>query len=352
MSCFIPVDGHPTAGSSGTLESEAEFEDLDTLITMIDGDFDDDNDGNDGAGEVTGTPSSSSTTLAPTHSPLSSLPTHSPSFSLPTHPSSSSPAPSSSTLPSHSSTSPASPPTAADLGLVLSDDEDQCTASTTTTTTSTTKKSKFGEAFAQSKFSNGLPAEKNGTSRDSAESCDPLEAELQEMEERVKMLKQRLNKKRKFDGEEGSSSKRFSKLTNVIPQGATAQTTRTLSSEETSQLYSKLKKNSALHRGDTDSEDEEDNRNPMEQQYSDFGRDIKRRIAHESSQADDRDRERVLARVKRKEQLQTGGKGKEPQSQGWKGTSGSLVALKNGGSALPDTDKNVSTDFYSGIRIV
>lgn len=337
--CFIfPADGHPT-GSSDTMESQAEFEDLDTLINMIDGDFDDDV--NDGAVESTGTPSSSFT---------SPLPTHPTSSSLPPHSSSSSPAPSSSTLPSHSSTSPASTPTAAELGLVLSDDEDQCTVSTTT---STTKKSKFGEAFAQSKFSNGLPPEKKGTSQDSTQSCDPLEAELQEMEERVKRLKQQLSNKRKFDGEEGSSSKRFSKLTNVIPQGVTtSQTTRTLSSEETSQLYSKLKKNSALHGGDTDSEDEEDNRNPMEQQYSDFGRDIKRRIAHESSQADDRDRERVLARVKRKEQLQTGGKVKEPQSQGWKGTSGSLVALKNGGSALPDTDKNVSTDFYSGIRIV
>lgn len=322
------------------MESEAEFEDLDTLINMMDDDFDDnDNVNDDGAGESTGKPSSSSTS-----SSTAPALAHASSSSLPTHASSSS-------FPSHSSTSPAPTPTAAELGLVLSDDEeDQCTASTAT---STTKKSKFGEAFAQSKFSGNLPAEKNSASQDSRQSCDPLEAELQEMEERVKMLKQRLSKKRKFDGEEGSSTKRFSKLTNVIPQGATSQTSRTLSSEETSQLFSKLKKNSALHRGDTDSEDEEDNRNPMEQQYSDFGRDIKRRIAHESSQVDDRERERVLARVKRKEQVQTGGKGKEPQNQGWKGTSGSLVALKNGGgSALPDTDKNVSTDFYSGIRIV
>ncbi|KAK3876327.1 hypothetical protein Pcinc_018867 [Petrolisthes cinctipes] len=309
-------------GSSSAMESAAEFEDLDTLIDMIDGDFEDD-----------GQECTPSSATIPSPVPTSStLPLHSTSPS---------------TLPSHSSTSHSSTPTAAELGLVLSDDEDQPTVST-----SSSKKSKFGEAFSQSKFSKKLPTE-SSTSQDYPENYDPLETELQEMEKRVKTLKQQLSKKRKFDGEESSSSKRFSKLTNVISQGEKTQTTRTLSTEETTRLYSKLKRNSLLHRGDTDSEDEEDNRNPMEQQYNDCGRDMKRRIAHESSQTEDRERERVLARVKRKEQLQTGGgKSGEPQSQGWKSTSGSLVALKNGGSALPDTDKNVATDFYSGIRIV
>ncbi|XP_045613023.1 protein MCM10 homolog [Procambarus clarkii] len=218
----------------------------------------------------------------------------------------------------------------ADLGLELSDDEDQQASSSTA-------QSKFSSAF--SGFSKRM---ENKTPLKSAdgEDVDPLEAELQQMEERMRLLREQLTKKKKIDLQDKSTSKKFTKLTNVNHEAK--RTVRTLSTEEESKLRKSLKRKSELHSGDTDSEDEEDNRNPFEQRYNSCGREIKKRISHEPSQARSDRKEEVLARVKVKSQ----------QNVGWKEVGGSLVSLKGAGISSPESDKNCTIDQYSGIRIV
>lgn len=118
-------------------------------------------------------------------------------------------------------------------------------------------------------------------------------------------------------------------------------TVRELSAEEESQLHKKLKRKSELHSGDTDSEDEEDHRNPFEQRYNSCGREIKKRISHEPSQTRNDHKDEILARVKGKS-----------QDKGWNQVNGSLVSLKAAGISSPENDRNCTIDQYSGIRIV
>ena len=234
--------------------------------------------------------------------------------------------------------------TASELGLCMSDDESDAKA------TSSKKTSKFSSAFAGSKFSR--QGEKPQSSPN--ESIDPLEMELRQMEERMKKIKQELSQKKKLNHDPGAESSRsFTKLTH-IPQEA-KHSMRTLTAEEEAKVYEKYGKKSLLHKGDTDSEDEEDERNPFEQKYNSFGREIKKRIAHEanekrqasSSPYSENKRAEVLNRIK------TACKSSPSQKTGWKGTDGSLVSLKHTEvRRIEPEDKNVMVDFYSGIRIV
>ncbi|XP_042229789.1 protein MCM10 homolog isoform X2 [Homarus americanus] len=222
-------------------------------------------------------------------------------------------------------------PSMADLGLVLSDDEDQ-------PTTCVSAKSDFSAAFKDSKFSK--KREEETLANNSNTDFDPLEAELQQMEERMNLLRDQLSKKKKFNVKDGSTSTKFTKLTNISHEAK--RTVRTLSADEESNLHRNLKRKSELHRGDTDSEDEEDNRNPFEQRYNSCGREIRKRISHESNEVQNNRKDEVLARVK----------GKSQQKLGWKGVDGSLVSLKEAGTSSSEVDKNVTVDQYSGIRII
>lgn len=229
------------------------------------------------------------------------------------------------------STSPV-PSTAQELGLVLSDEEDE--AADSQPPESNSSFSSFSEAFANSKFSNKqMEKENNG-----GEDIDPLEAELQEMEKRAKALREALAKKKRLDAK---ASTKFTKLTTTSGKEKKA-SSRTLSAKEESELREKLKKGSELHSGDTDSEDEEDKRNPMEQRYNTHGQDIKRRIAHQSQSQRNERVEKVVSN-----------KGSATEKPGWKNKEGALVSLASSGTtASQDTDKNVTLDMYSGIRIV
>lgn len=218
-----------------------------------------------------------------------------------------------------------------ELGLVMSDDEDEAKVPPKNV------KSSFGAAFSGSKFSKGG----TDTSKKN-EQFDPLEAELQQMEERMNLLREQLAKKKKFDHKgEDSGSRRFTKLTNVIQERS--QVVRALSDKEQAKLYEGLKRKSELHGGDTDSEDEDDNRNPFEQHLNTYGRDIKKRIAHATNERPlDTKKQDILNKMK----------SPPAKNPGWKELSGSLVSLKSGGTPVPECEKNVSVDRFSGIRIV
>lgn len=234
------------------------------------------------------------------------------------------------TQPSASADSPKNT-SMAELGLVMSDDEDEAKAPPQKS------KSGFGAAFSGSKFSKGGTA-----SSEKAKDSDPLEAELRQMEERMNLLREQLAKKKKFDHKgEDSGTRRFTKLTNVTQERS--QVVRTLSDKEEAKLYQGLKRKSLLHGGETDSEDEDDNRNPFEQQLNDYGREIKKRIAHASDERPpDTRKQEVLNKMK----------SPPAKNPGWKDLSGSLVSLKSGGTPTPEFEKNVSVDRFSGIRIV
>ncbi|XP_068203147.1 protein MCM10 homolog isoform X2 [Palaemon carinicauda] len=232
--------------------------------------------------------------------------------------------------------------TAADLGLTLSDEEEE---------PSSGQISSFSAAFANSKFSKNSECSQKSSGESTAE-IDPLEMELRQMEERMQALKEQLSKKKKLNqGADAGTSKRFTKLTNISTESKSS--VRTLTETEESNLYKKYGKKTIGHKGDTDSEDEEDERNPFEQKYNSCGREIKKRIAHEASQREQnkdyqiqRKREEVLSRVKT---------ATTSQGPGWKGVDGSLVNLKQCGASkmVPEVvDKNVTVDFYSGIRIM
>lgn len=243
------------------------------------------------------------------------------------------------------------PSIAEELGLVLSDEEEEEAASQPPTSSSSF--SSFSAAFSKTKPSNKQTKENND-----AEVVDPLESELREMEARVKLLQESLAKKKRL---QGKTATRFTKLTTT--SGTEKKTTsRVLSAREEAKLHKRLKRGSELHSGETDSEDEEDNRNPMEQRYNTDGQDIKRRIAHESqSKRIDRvgqDINRRIAQESQSKKIERVDKaptinGSATEKTGWKTTDRALVNLARAGStSSQDTDKNVTLDAYSGIRIV
>lgn len=216
------------------------------------------------------------------------------------------------------------PSIAQELGLVLSDEEEEEASSQPPASNGSF--SSFSAAFSKPK-------------ENDAEVLDPLESELREMEARVKLLQESLAKKKRL---EGKSTPRFTKLTTTTAGKEKKTTSRVLSAREEAKLHERLKKGSELHSGETDSEDEEDKRNPMEQRYNTDGRDIKRRIAHESQSK----------RIERADRAPTIS-GSATEKTGWKTTDRALVSLARPGStSSQDTDKNVTLDVYSGIRIV
>ncbi|KAK7078393.1 minichromosome maintenance-related protein [Halocaridina rubra] len=229
-----------------------------------------------------------------------------------------------------------------DLGLLMSDDEKEESQPSTSR-----KVSSFSKAFSGSKFSrngNNQSVSDNGKSQID---IDPLEEELRLMEERMKSLKDQLAKKKRLGSKEGETSRQnFTKLTNVAHQSK--RTIRTLSGNEEVKFYETYgKEKSHIHTGDTDSEDEEDYRNPFDQKYNSYGREIKKRIAHEATEKSNishNKKDEIISRVK----------GASTQNPGWKGVDGSLVALKHNGNIAQtlENDKNAVTDFFSGVRLI
>ncbi|KAK8388115.1 hypothetical protein O3P69_020181 [Scylla paramamosain] len=227
------------------------------------------------------------------------------------------------------------PSTLSELGLVLSDEEEDHPAPSCTTPVSA-----FSIAFSQSKFSKALPEKMQS---DTTPPIDPLESELREMEARVKLLRENLAKKKKLDSHDSNT---FTKLTTTSDESRRTNS-RTLSATEELELHKRLKRKSELHSGDTDSEDEEDNRNPMEQRYNSHGRDIKHRIAHESK----------VQRNVRMEKPLPSKSGSAVDRPGWKDGEGALVSIgrsgnRGGAASSQHTDENVTLDAYSGIRII
>ncbi|MPC20280.1 Protein MCM10 [Portunus trituberculatus] len=231
------------------------------------------------------------------------------------------------------------PSTLNDLGLVLSDEEEEDHPAPS----SSTPASAFSAAFSQSKFSKA-PSGKDDSGTTPV--IDPLESELREMEARVRLLRENLAKKKKL---ESCDSISFTKLT-TTPDQTRRTNSRTLSASEELALRKNLKRKSELHSGDTDSEDEEDNRTPMEQRYNSNGRDIKRRIAHES---------KVQASGRIEKALSSNNKSVSAADKpGWKAGEGALVSIGRSGGRTSGattshlTDENVTLDAYSGIRII
>ena len=170
---------------------------------------------------------------------------------------------------------------AVSLGLELSDDDND-------------QSNDFANALAKSDFAKafaGLGSAKKcstSTSQGSSTShkkdtpiIDPLELEIRNMEEKMNKLKQELAKKKNIDLDSPSGSgRKFTKLT-CDTSSVSKVTSRTLGPEEKKQLLQRIekKKNSSLiHKGDTDSEDDEDNRNPFETTYSSFGKQVKKSL--------------------------------------------------------------------------
>lgn len=222
------------------------------------------------------------------------------------------------------------PSLAHELGLVLSDEDEE----ESQPPESNSSFSSFSDAFSQSKLSK----KQTGMQNNGPEVVDPLEAQLREMQARVKLLQDTLAKKKRLDV---NPSTKFSKLT-TTPDKEKKATSRVLSAKEESELRERLKTGSELHAGDTDSEDEEDNRNPMEQRYNSHGQDIKQRIAHESKHQRNEGTGKGLTNMR-----------STVNKPGWKDKQGSLVQIgRNGSTSSQDTDGNVTLDQYSGIRIV
>ena len=222
--------------------------------------------------------------------------------------------------------------TCEDLGLVLSDNEDDFKKSS---------KSLLSSAFSSSKY--------ESTSEEV--NIDPLEKELQDMEARMKLLKDQLAKKKRFSQDE-CYSKKFTKLTNVVNDASCK--TRSLDYNEKKMLMKKLNEKSEIHSGDTDSEDDEDNRNPFESRYSSLGKELKR-IAHSKENSSSSSKNHIIHQPKTREiqdklKMKGDPTASSPSCKSWKELKGSLVSIKSGG--IEDTDKNVSIDQYSGIRII
>ncbi|XP_076035171.1 minichromosome maintenance 10 homolog isoform X2 [Oratosquilla oratoria] len=219
-----------------------------------------------------------------------------------------------------------------ELGLEMSDDE--CEETSKSKPAKKSKMSAFGNAFVGSKFATA-----------SQESdVDPLEAEIQKMEARMSELKNKLADKKRLSLDSNDSKRRFTKLTNV--QETSKRRSRQLSVNEKANLLKSIHdKKSELHAGDTDSEDDEDKRNPFEPHLTDFGRHIKKRIAHDPSAM-------APSAVPKPKELVDRLKGAGTSKAGWKDTSGSLVGLRGAAEAVSAQDKNVSVDSFSGIRII
>ncbi|KAB7497153.1 Protein MCM10-like protein, partial [Armadillidium nasatum] len=158
---------------------------------------------------------------------------------------------------------------------------------------------------------------------------DPLEKELLQMEQRMKKLKAEIMKKKNIKNDKPS----FTKLSSVIdPNSQQSESVRYLNEEEKLNLISNLNaKKSEIHKGDTDSEDDEDNRNPFEAQMSSYGKEIKKRIAHAGKMEQNRSKQ-----------------------NGWnKHKSESLLSLgKKHKSVENEKELNTISDPFSGLRIM
>ncbi|KAF2360021.1 Zinc finger Mcm10/DnaG-type [Trinorchestia longiramus] len=260
------------------------------------------------------------------------------------------------------STVKSAPICAGSLGLELSDDEQDATEKPSTKKSS----SAFCEAFS----SQTLPE------KTTAEPIDPLEQELCKMEARMAAIRAELSKKKKLDlGSTSGVSRKFTKLT--LPVGV-RETERNLSNIEAKQVLQNVKeqKNSIVHGGETDSEDDEDNRNPFESRYNSYGRSLKKNLektdsdqhsrkftgnvtnvspsvsntsGHMPSRSTSTDTFSTLKSLalKRQEVVK-----KIKDGQSWQGANGSLVPVGGSMGQLTPAEKNAIRCPYSGIFVV
>uniref|UniRef100_A0A2P2IFS2 Protein MCM10 homolog n=1 Tax=Hirondellea gigas TaxID=1518452 RepID=A0A2P2IFS2_9CRUS len=269
---------------------------------------------------------------------------------------------------------------AASLGLELSDDEDNSICATT----GKQKKSLFSASFSNLKTTDIVPKNKNAVKdfkrksvsapkTGSTEELDPLEQELRSMEKRMNKIKEELLKKKKLDLiKPDGTERRFTKLTNHT---AVRETTKLLTAEEKQRLLQRLRdsKSSVVHAGDTDSEDDEDNRNPFEQQYNSYGKTLKKSLGATNNSYSSRNKftsggvsenkasegscsgmsssaaAELAASLAQKRQDVLD---KIKSGQGWQGASGSIASLKSGVTPQTEAERNAIRDPYSGIFIV
>lgn len=172
--------------------------------------------------------------------------------------------------------------------------------------------------------------------------ADSLEEELSLMEEKMKKLREEISKKKNLKMNDKSVG--FTKPSAVITPShrGSEGMARELNEEEREKLFTNLANNrSEIHSGDTDSEDEEDKRAPLEANLSSYGHFIRKRIAH--------------SQQKSKNYLGMGALDNQNLS-GWKNAKGgSLIPMGKKVSNKPkleDDDVNAAVDPFSGIRIV
>ena len=257
--------------------------------------------------------------------------------------------------------------TSTSLGLDMSDEELESTA----------PKSSFAEAFGSIKRKTSTCNKSTTVSeRDDTHSLhtnrsnadddiDPLEKELRSMEDRMHKIRAELAKKKNLSS---SESKGFTKLTNT-PAPGIREKSKILTHEEKQKVLERLResKKSIVHGGDTDSEDDEDNRNPFEPSYSSYGKAIKK-LTSESTNAAYSSRNKFTDYSSPSIQQRTASSEKSFQNlankkqqvldklkspNAWKNVNGSLVNLTqvNSHQAGPSTT-NAVREPYSGIYVV
>ncbi|XP_018009087.1 protein MCM10 homolog isoform X2 [Hyalella azteca] len=209
------------------------------------------------------------------------------------------------------------------------------------------------------------------------ESVDPLERELRQMEAKMAALKAELAKKKKLNVTSSDGCSRiFTKLT--IPT-VSKETQRKLSMEEHANLLKSLKEQknrSLLHGGDTDSEDDEDNKNPFESRYNSYGHALLKNLksanngqsssslngrtnlnpgssagkdggaSHQVLKSDNFEVLKALA-AKRQQVVK-----KIKNDQNWQEASGSLVPAGGSLTKMTPAEKNAVRCAYSGIFVV
>ena len=186
-------------------------------------------------------------------------------------------------------------------------------------------------------------------------------------------MKQELAKKKKIDINSDGGSRQFTKFTSYTASSS-KETVRKLNQEEKNNLIKRIKKNknSVIHGGDTDSEDDEDNMNPFETRYNSYGENIKKSLTTNTSSASyssrnkftdtlaaaapspsaDRSHTAALERKRQAMIQRVKGGGGGGAKAGWQSISGSLVGLKEGAPAKTTLEKNAVREPHSGIFVM
>ena len=202
----------------------------------------------------------------------------------------------------------------------------------------------------------------------SEDSIDPLEQELRSMEQKMAKIKSELAKKKFNQKNPVGTSRKCSKLT-YCTEGR--ESTKVLTSEEKAQLLKRLKENksSIVHSGETDSEDDEDNRNPLETKYNSYGHAVKKMLASNESSLYNNKYKSTSCDTSGKNQNLSGtnisllksladkkaavlNRLHQSPTGSWQGVQGSLMGLRDGAAVMTPAEQAAVKDPFSGIFIV